>query len=88
MSSLYQGGVTDNAPYGFLRRVEAVEKTRSGVIVTTINAAMTHNSFDIKKGFMILVGLSKNASLSLLDLLFSLCQFADIVLQICSALVD
>jgi hypothetical protein len=59
LSSLYQGGVTDNAPYGFLRRVEAVEKTRSGVIVTTINAAMTHNSFDIKKGFMILVGLSK-----------------------------
>ena len=40
MSSLYQGGVTDNAPYGFLRRVEAVEKTRSGVIVTTTNASL------------------------------------------------
>ena len=33
-------GVTDNAPYGFLRRVEAVEKTRSGVIVTTTNASL------------------------------------------------
>ena len=31
-------GVTDNAPYGF--RVESVEKTRSGVIVTTINASL------------------------------------------------
>ena len=40
MSSLYQGGVTDNAPYGFLCRVEAVEKTRSGVIVTTTNASL------------------------------------------------
>jgi len=33
-------GVTDNAPYGFLRRVEAVERTRSGVIVTTTNASL------------------------------------------------
>ena len=33
-------GVTDDAPYGFLRHVEAVEKTRSGVIVTTTNASL------------------------------------------------